>query len=247
MPDLHYDDPDLAALYDITCGWSEDRDFYLALAGAPPETILDLGCGTGLLCSRYAARGHTVTGADPSPAMLDAARRQPGGDAIDWVLAPAQSFRSERRFDLIIMTGHAFQALETDAEILAGLKTMRDHLKPGGRAVFESRNPALDWAAKWQGNETRIDHRGIAGSNVSLRLATKVLGWEGDRLTFEQHFAFPDRTLVSTSTLRFATRAEIEALAAKAGLRTEALHGDWNKRPFDPVLSEEMIFTLRLT
>lgn len=240
MPDLHYDDPALAELYDITCGWSADRDFYLGLAGSPPQTILDLGCGTGLLCSRYAAFGHNVTGADPSPAMLDAARRQPQGDTIDWVLAPAQTFRSERRFDLITMTGHAFQALEDDADILAGLTRMRDHLTPGGRAVFESRNPALDWSTKWQGNDT--SH---AVNGATVRLTTKVLGWDRDRLTFEQHYAFSDRTLISTSTLRFATRAGIDALAEKAGLGIEAVYGNWDRSAFDPKVSEEMIFTLR--
>ena len=155
MPDEHYDNPLLAELYDIQCGWSEDRDFYLALAGTSPKSILDLGCGTGLLCRRYAERGHDVTGADPSPAMLDVAHRNAGAAAIDWMLASAQSFRSAKRYDLIISTGHAFQVLEDDADILAGLATMRLHLKPDGRAVFESRNPAIDWATRWHGARRR--------------------------------------------------------------------------------------------
>jgi len=50
MPDEHYENPKLAAIYDRFCGWSRDRDFYLALAGDPPQHVLDLGCGTGLLC-----------------------------------------------------------------------------------------------------------------------------------------------------------------------------------------------------
>jgi hypothetical protein len=48
MPDLHFEHPRLAALYDAG-GWSADRDFYLALPGPSPERILDLGCGTELL------------------------------------------------------------------------------------------------------------------------------------------------------------------------------------------------------
>ena len=121
MPDLHYDDPSLAAIYDITCGWSEDRNFYLALAGNPPKVVLDLGCGTGLLCDAYAARGHDVTGVDPSASMLDIARQKPHGTEVSWVEATAQDYRSDKRFDLIIMTGHAFQVLEDDADIFAAL------------------------------------------------------------------------------------------------------------------------------
>ena len=54
-----------------------------------PE-ILDLGCGTGNLDFRLAARGLRVTGADLSPEMLDVARRKaPGGAALRWVQAGA--------------------------------------------------------------------------------------------------------------------------------------------------------------
>lgn len=74
MPDLHNENPLLAELYDIDSGWSEDRRYYLDLAGQEPKSILDLGCGTGLLCDAYAAAGHRVTGVDPAKAMLDVAR-----------------------------------------------------------------------------------------------------------------------------------------------------------------------------
>ena len=72
-----------------------------------------------------------------------------------------------------------------------------------------------------------------------------VVGWDRDRLTFEQHFALADRTLVSTSRLRFATRDEIGALIEQAGLVVDNFWGDWQKRRFDPAASEEMIFSVR--
>ncbi|MFK4255705.1 methyltransferase domain-containing protein [Agrobacterium tumefaciens] len=50
MPDLHYEHPALAALYDLDSGWSIDRDFYLGSASGEQKRILDIGCGTGLLC-----------------------------------------------------------------------------------------------------------------------------------------------------------------------------------------------------
>src|SRR5688500_16154859 len=169
MPDEHYENPKLAAIYDHFCGWSRDRDFYLALAGDPPQQILDLGCGTGLLCGAYAAQGHVVTGADPTPAMLAVARQRPHGGAIEWVQATAQAFRSERRFDLIIMTGHAFQVMLGDDDVMATLTTMRRHLAPSGRAVFESRNPAIDWAAEWNGTEE------LTVDGLTIRYTTEVL------------------------------------------------------------------------
>jgi hypothetical protein len=174
--------------------------------------------------------------------MLEMARRQPHGGEIDWVMAGAEDFRSDKRFDLIIMTGHAFQVLETDSAIAATLATMRTHLTPGGRVVFESRNPAIDWVRQWNDRASDFEHGGRL-----IRRSTEVVERAGEFVTFHQHFALPDRTLTSTSRLRFAPQATIERLIGAAGLRVEALYGDWHEGPFDPAVSEEMVFVLGAT
>lgn len=239
MPDKHYEHPRLAAIYDHFSGWSRDRDFYLALAGDPPKQVLDLGCGTGLLCDAYAAQGHQVTGVDPTAAMLAVAGQKPHGGQIAWVQAYAQEYRADQRFDLIIMTGHAFQVMLGDDDVRATLSTMRRHLKPHGRAVFESRNPAIDWAAVWNGTEE------LTVQGETIRATTEVLTRVGDRVTFEQRYQFPDETLVSFSELRFLPREAIEGHLRAAGLRLEALFGDWDASPFDAAVSKEMIFIVR--
>lgn len=94
--DPHYALPQLAQLYDLSCGWSPDRNFYLSLPANPPQRILDLGCGTGLICRHYAAQGHQVTGVDPAAAMLAVARREPNGQQVNWVKASAQHFHLNR-------------------------------------------------------------------------------------------------------------------------------------------------------
>jgi SAM-dependent methyltransferase len=48
-------------------------------------TLVDLGCGTGLLAAAAASEARRVIGVDPSPAMLEAARRR--SDEADWVEA----------------------------------------------------------------------------------------------------------------------------------------------------------------
>lgn len=77
--------------------------------------------------------------------MLAVARDRPHGDKVEWIEATAQAFRSPKRFDLVVMTGHAFQVFLTDEDVRAACLTMREHLAPGGRVVFETRNPAVDW------------------------------------------------------------------------------------------------------
>lgn len=238
--DNHYINPKLAAIYDIDSPWSIDRDFYLALAGTQPQNILDMGCGTGLLCNAYAERGHAVTGADPSAAMLEVAAKKPHGNVIKWVKSTAQDFKSDEVYDLIIMTGHAFQVLMTDIDVSNTLSAMRKHLKPEGRIVFESRNPKYDWARVWDYDMELITPYGKV--HESRRLTTLTEG----HMTFDLSYQFPDEQFISKSELRFMPCESIKQHISAAGLRVEKILGDWNGDLFDEHLSQEMIFILRL-
>ena len=60
------------------------------------RTVVDLGCGTGLLTRVLGGRGHAVIGIDPSPEMLAVARRGPHADQVRWISgnAPTSEPRS---------------------------------------------------------------------------------------------------------------------------------------------------------
>jgi len=49
------------------------------------KTILDVGCGTGALCSTLAQRGFSVTGIDPAEEMLRIAIKKTEGDTITFI------------------------------------------------------------------------------------------------------------------------------------------------------------------
>jgi 2-polyprenyl-3-methyl-5-hydroxy-6-metoxy-1,4-benzoquinol methylase len=70
-----YRDMGLVELYDIDNPAVEDHAYYRALADeVDARSIVDLGCGTGLLTRSLATPGRTVIGIDPSRTMLDHAR-----------------------------------------------------------------------------------------------------------------------------------------------------------------------------
>ena len=52
---------------------------------SPYEKVLDVGCGTGALCSVLHQRGHVVTGIDPARKMLDVAVRKPENRGISFM------------------------------------------------------------------------------------------------------------------------------------------------------------------
>ncbi len=88
-PTTGFDGSRLAAVYDTLHGYAPGTqpDFYLGLArdlGA--GTVVDIGCGTGLVTARFVRAGFDVVGLDPSEPMLRIARRRPGarGAASGW-------------------------------------------------------------------------------------------------------------------------------------------------------------------
>lgn len=51
------------------------------------QTVIDVGCGTGALCSVLNQRGFTVTGVDPARKMLNIARKKQENKAIKFIKA----------------------------------------------------------------------------------------------------------------------------------------------------------------
>src|SRR5580704_15573339 len=238
---MDYQDARIAEVYDLANPWAEDADFYFSLAGPRPCRVLDLGCGTGTLCCALAERGHRVTGVDPAAAMLAVAKRKPHAEQVEWVESSAQSYKSQRRFDLIVMTGHAFQILLTDADALAAFETMRSHLdcrdKQRGRVAFETRNPRLDWAGEWSG---RV--RKLPGGEILETLEITGKHDDGEFISFQTTYRLPQATLTTNSPLRFPSREHVEAMIARSGLAVRNVFGDWDAGPFDPARSREIIF-----
>ncbi|NOK60849.1 MAG: class I SAM-dependent methyltransferase [Chloroflexi bacterium AL-W] len=139
--DQHYVDPRLVELYDIENACGADTDFYVRLAtDLNARTILDLGCGTGLLTRELSVGGRRVVGIDPAPAMLVVARRPSSLDQVQWVEGDSRDL-GEPAADLVIMTGCVAQVFLDDAEWATTLHNIHTALRPGGCLAFESRNP----------------------------------------------------------------------------------------------------------
>ena len=72
-----YSDADAAALYDHLNPWGPSDDLYLSYVMAA-RSVLDVGCGTGMLLHRARELGHSgrLCGVDPDGAALARARRR---------------------------------------------------------------------------------------------------------------------------------------------------------------------------
>lgn len=116
-----------------------------------PRSVLDLGCGTGLLSERLGAElaGARIVGCDYSAGMIRhaAARRRDGA----WVQGDALRlpFRAAA-FDTVVST-EAFHWFPDQA---AALAEMHRVLVPGGRALVALVNPPFEVVGKgiWMGS-----------------------------------------------------------------------------------------------
>lgn len=241
---MDYVNSRLTAVYDSLNPPAEYERFYADLAGTAAKSILDVGCGTGRLACNLAARGHRVTGADPAFAMLDIARRRSGGDRVHWVQSDAAGLSLAARFDLIIMTGHAFQKLLANEEIRAALRAFALHLEPEGRLAFETRNPARREWEEWVPDLSRAAVTLPDGSRADTH--NDISFAEGEIVTYETHVSFgPDDKVVGADTLRFIGAAELARYLQEAGFARQTWYGDWDRSPVGP-RSPELIVIAQL-
>jgi SAM-dependent methyltransferase len=229
--DRLFAEPELAALYDRFCAWDrrDDLDFYLPLVLAAGR-VLDVGCGTGMLLRRARQEGHAgrLCGLDPAGAMLAIARAQPD---IEWVEGDLSTVRFDQEFDLVVMTGHAFQVLTGDAELTTALAAIARALAGNGRFAFETRNPLARGWERW----TPANAESVTGpAGVPVRQAAAVqLPVSSDLVAFTCTYTSPawDQPRVSHSTLRFLGAGPLGEFLSVAGLIVEEQYGDWDRQP----------------
>jgi SAM-dependent methyltransferase len=242
-----FSDPRLAVVYDALGPERADTDFYLALAAElTARSVIDLGCGTGLLACELAQRGHSVIGVDPAAAMLDVARGRPGGELVRWVEGDAARLGAHTA-DLVTMTGHVAQVITDDESWQATLAATHEALRPGGRVAFESRDPdARAWQAWTRQDSLRTADGGASGVFEWWYELTEVIGG-GARVRSEVHYRFlsSGEELVSRNELRFRTRAELTAGLTRAGFAVQRVYGDWDRRPAGPGNPEMIVIAAR--
>ena len=229
----------LAQLYDPLYSDRSDLDAYAAMVeeyGA--RSVVDIGCGTGTFACRLAGLGLEVTAVDPSSASLAIARVKPGADRVRWVhgyaadLPPLQA-------DVATMTANVAQEIASDEDWDAALRGALAALRPGGRLIFETRDPAARAWLSWNRDRSyeRATLPGIGGIETWFELVDVADGL----VTFSGTYIFESDglQLTPTSSLRFRTKHEVSASLAGAGF----VLGEVRDAPDRP--GKELVFIAR--
>jgi SAM-dependent methyltransferase len=249
VPALWTENPALAAVYDVECAGRHDHDFYVGLAAAVgAQSVVDIGCGTGVFAVDLAGGGHDVIGVDPAGRMLEIARRRSAASStVHWIHGVADDVPTAAA-DLAVLMGHVAQYFIADEDWSRTLGQVHRILVPGGRLAFETRNPVVDWAQRWTRERTRATYRHPEGGNfTSWVQAVSVTGsHESYTTTHEGHTVLPDgRHLVASETLRFRSEEKIFGSLDEAGFDIETTWGGWDGSPRDTAAEELIVLAKR--
>ncbi len=235
MSEQFYSD---ARLYDrLFPGGEQAGDFYRAEADRQGGYVLELGCGTGHKLIPIASDGHPCMGLELSPNMLAEAERKAGerGVEVEWVQGDMREFDLGRTFDLVFIAANSLLHLHEAEDLVACFRSVRRHLAPGARLIFDVFNPSVRMLAQADGVRRRRDtlsfvdpERGVVHVDVAetYDAAAQVTRGRWHFSTdFEADFA------VAPLEIRSIFPQELPLLLSLGGLRVVERFGDWSRAP----------------
>lgn len=123
-----------------------DRVVKLALNRVPaPRRVLDVGCGTGYVLRRLAARlprASDFLGVDAAPKMIEVARSASSDERLRFVQGAAERLPAdESAYDLVVST----TSFDHWTDQAAGIRECARALTPGGTLVLTDQFSNLLW------------------------------------------------------------------------------------------------------
>ena len=235
----------LARYYDWEhADYDIDVPLYLDFARRTGGPILELACGSGRLMAPLLELGEEVVGIDSSAPMLERARQvlsTAGGNAMlrraTLQQADVRNFRLKRRFHLAIYGLDSFGLLAGIDDQLAALRSIREHLEPGGLLILDVSNgngrgaePTDELVLQYDGFDPES---GLPLSKWTARSTDH--GEQIDHYTYFYDRVGEDglvRRSVVRLDLRYFGRYELELLLQQAGLEPEMFYGSYDLAPY---------------
>ncbi len=230
------------------------------LTSGTSRRALDLGCGTGEHARFLVEQGFEVVGIDASASMIEKAREEhvaPEGRPA--TLPPGLAFVHGDVADLELLTegsfggavclGNTLPHVRTQSALDSFLRGLRRRLSPGASWIVQLLN--YDRIAAREERHLPLNFRPHEeGESVFLRLME--LQDDGRVLFFPTTLRFrpdADPPVVVAASKRVELRgwrlAELEAAMGAAGFSERRLYGGFDRRPFDPLESRDLIMVSR--
>jgi SAM-dependent methyltransferase len=179
--------------------------------------------------------------------MLERARKRHG--PVRWLLGDMRAIQLPERFDLAVCGLNSMQHLETEADLAQALNCIRGHLAPGGLFAFDIFNPAEMFMA---GPRHNVLMRRFFSKSAGRELALfEDTHYDADRLLLHLNWRIVNpesgqRVAESRATMRQIFPAALDAMIAAAGFVAIEKYGDFERTPFDPGHSKQIVMARRV-
>lgn len=239
-----------AKFYDIEYSSKEnDLDFYIDMAEAHGDPVLEIGVGTGRVAFELAAAGYDVHGIDNSLRMLGVAEKKLADfDAnvqqrVKLSRGDMRDFDLAAQFPLCIMPFRTFLHNLTLDDQLATLRRIKAHLKPGGMLALDLFVPLYRVMAQdvWQ---DRVEPEELADAAAAIAIDIFVEHHpEKQLLKIRNTYIHNDQEIESAEmSYRYIFRYEMETLLRLVGFSSINVYGGFEKQAYN-YKSGIMIFT----
>ncbi len=198
------------------------------------NSILELGCGTGMHALLLAKAGYRLHGVDFSQEMLQRATERLSQLPVELVsrleFSPGdvRTVRLDKQFDAVLSLFHVMSYQTTNEDLRAAFATAKAHLKPGGVFIFDC----------WYGPAVLSDRPTVRVKRLEdeeiavTRIAEPVI-YPNENLVDVNYQVFIRQKntgaveeLQEVHKMRYLFKPEIEFLCAQSGLEYVESH-EW--------------------
>jgi SAM-dependent methyltransferase len=214
------------AMYKTFIDYDEEFDLYKELLQKYNcHSVVEIGCGTGNLASRFSKQDFEYTGMDVSADMLAIAKRNNPG--CNFLQAAMQDFSLSEQATAAIITGRTISYLLTNKDVIDSMVAIHKNLKAPGIVCFDfiDANKFVPLISR-----DAVIHKATAGNKKFLRKSFWAVNlsqsWAFDWLSvfYEEE---EDGRLVKigedNSTIRAFTKDEIVLFLQLAGFRVKEI------------------------
>lgn len=222
--------PELAETYDKTYEEQATPEVIGPIVGllvglADEGPALEFAAGTGRITLPLARRGIRTHGIELSPHMAAQLQQKPDADLVVVTVGDMCSTKVGTDFGLVFLAANSLMNVTTQQEQVATFRNAADHLRPGGRFVVELIVPQLRRVPPSESGRVFAltdDHVGIETFDDTAA-----------QIAWSHHWMLVDGRLVRHSAAyRYVWPAELDLMAALAGLSLEHRWADWHRQPF---------------
>ena len=157
-----------------------------------PQTVLEVCCGTGTLCTRLAEKGFQMAGIDLSPEMIEIAKRKADEQDLDinFSCQNAAKFKLPWKFDAAFSFFDSLNYLANPEDCRLAIAQTAKHLKPGGPFIFDL-NTAYAFEQKMfdqsEGRKTKkVRYNWVSRYEPATRVCTVEMDFWTDQGAFHE-------------------------------------------------------------